>query len=288
MVHIVYAAYVLFIHGMVAWLIHLSTLVRESVLSFLQPFLAQKQWQRHRKWHRRLLLLAQKCTNDTNHILHQMQERTSLNSLFWQLNAILIVCCQKKSQNICTARKFIQIKLFIFCQRKLIDMRKLPVLFIDGVQRLLFATKVLFLHSLSLGSRNELKTSRLNIFETSDVKGTRRKIWLISFAVFLKYCFLFFFMFLLYLLLQCFLWWLLGALPNGHEVIHLCWIVTITKTSQREMYFPQERNLFSPFFRQKSISITMPGNPCQPHKRLENPLFLQSWINENIQQQTFC
>ena len=75
--------------------------------------------QRHRKWHRRLLLLAQKCTNDTNHILHQMQERTSLNSLFWQLNAILIVCCQKKSQNICTARKFIQIKLFIFLSEKI-------------------------------------------------------------------------------------------------------------------------------------------------------------------------
>ena len=78
-----------------------------------------RQRQRHRKWHRRLLLLAQKCTNDTNHILHQMQERTSLNSLFWQLNAILIVCCQKKSQNICTARKFIQIKLFIFLSEKI-------------------------------------------------------------------------------------------------------------------------------------------------------------------------
>ena len=35
------AAYVWFIHGMMAWLIHLSTLVRESVLSFLQPFLVQ-------------------------------------------------------------------------------------------------------------------------------------------------------------------------------------------------------------------------------------------------------
>ena len=53
-------------------------------------------------------------------------------------------------------RKFIQIKLFIFCQRKLIDMRKLPVLFIDGVQRLLFATKVLFLQSaLSLSRQPE-------------------------------------------------------------------------------------------------------------------------------------
>ena len=39
--YIVYAACVWFIHGMVAWLIHLSTLVRESVLSFLQPFLVQ-------------------------------------------------------------------------------------------------------------------------------------------------------------------------------------------------------------------------------------------------------
>ena len=38
-IHSIYAAYVWFIHGMVAWLIHLSTLVRESVLSFLLPFL---------------------------------------------------------------------------------------------------------------------------------------------------------------------------------------------------------------------------------------------------------
>ena len=103
---------------------------------------------------------------------------------------------------------------------------------------------------------------------------------------------------------QCFLWWILAELPNGHEVIqqrsNLLNHYYNKEAARRDIYFLQERNLFLArdkciflqgenifsarkififfsFFllsRQKSISITMLGNPCQPHKSLGNPLFL--------------
>ena len=155
-----------------AWLIHLSTLVRESVLSFLQPFLVQTKIKKMtpppftacakmHKWHKPHF--APDARKD--------KFKLSLLTVKCNFNCLL---SEKVSKHLYSQKIYPNKAFHFFCQRKLIDMRKLPVLFIDGVHTVSFLQpKFCFFsqHSLSLGSRNELKTSRLNIFETSDVKG---------------------------------------------------------------------------------------------------------------------
>ena len=153
MVYIVYAAYVWFIHGMVAWLIHLSTLVRESVLSFLLPFLDKTKIKTQKMTPPPFTACAKMHKWHKPHFAPDARKdrfKFSLLTVKCNFNCLL---SEKVSKHLYSQKIYSN---NFFCQRKLIDMRKLPVLFIDGVQRLLFATKVLFLQSaLSLARQPE-------------------------------------------------------------------------------------------------------------------------------------